>query len=393
MTFVHDPYPAVIIPQSTILQSIDTTTKNITLAPACWIPAGSVLTGTQLATLSSISGFNNVTGTFNSIPEIIIGSVVTGGEAGIVKQAIVKAVTTGNSTSGYTLTGITISSAGSGYLTVPDVRIKYNGSYVFDNALTAVMSNTPVAIPIAPAVNGANTTTLSVNYQREPGATGFITTTALTTNLITLDSVAGLVVNNKITFTRATNGADFGGLVTGTSYYIRFIDSTNKQIVVGSSLTNTTYTVSATSNNTGSFTCTGVYMPVGTLITVTGTDTNSRITGFVAGRIYKVSVGTAAGAQTTVTAFTLTDLNDNPIVTNSAGGGAISLTSANGASFSVSGTAGSSTGNFGQIVANSDVTSTNTSSGTIVVVGGMGISGNVILGGILKANLISGGTF
>jgi hypothetical protein len=79
--------------------------------------------------------------------------------------------------------------------------------------------------------------------------------------------------------------------------------------------------------------------------------------------------------------------------TISAGEGAISLASANGASFSVSGSAGNSTGNFGQIVANSDVTSTNTSSGTIVVVGGMGISGNVILGGTLQANLISGGTF
>ena len=322
MTFVHDPYPAVIIPQSTILQSIDTITKTITLAPACWIPAGSVLTGTQLATLSSISGVSFLSSfVFESTPDILIGTVVAGGDTGVVQQAIVKAIITNKQ-----LTGFTISSAGSGYLSVPDVRIRYNGSILtqFNNTLIAVMSNTPIAIPIAPAVNGANTTTLSVNYQREPGATGFITATTASTNKITLDSVTGLVVNNKITFTRATNGADFGGLVTGTPYYISFIDSTLKQIVVGSALTNTTYSVSAASNNTGSFTLSaGVYLPVGTLITVTGTDTNSRITGFVAGRIYKVSVGTAAGSQATVTAFTLTDLNDNAIVTNSAGGGAI----------------------------------------------------------------------
>jgi hypothetical protein len=322
MTVVHDPYPAVIIPQSTILQSIDTTTKTITLAPACWVPANSVLTGTQLATVSSISGTSFLSSfVFESTPDILIGTVVTGGEAGIVQQAIIKAIITNKQ-----LTGFNISSAGSGYLTVPDVRIKYNGNILtqFDNTLIAVMSNTPVAIPIAPAVNGANTTTLSVNYQREPGAVGFITATTVSTNLITLDSVTGLVVNNKITFNRVINGADFGGLVTGTAYYIRFIDSTNKQIVVGTSLTNTTYSVSTTSNNAGAFTCTGVYLPVGTLITVTGPDTNSRITGYTPGTVYRVSVGTAAGSQATVTAFTLTDLNDNPIVTNSAGGGAIS---------------------------------------------------------------------
>jgi hypothetical protein len=77
----------------------------------------------------------------------------------------------------------------------------------------------------------------------------------------------------------------------------------------------------------------------------------------------------------------------------SAEGGAVSLTSDTGASFSVSGSAGSSLGNFGAIVANSQIASTNTTSGTIVVDGGIGATGNVILGGTLQASLISGGMF
>jgi hypothetical protein len=77
----------------------------------------------------------------------------------------------------------------------------------------------------------------------------------------------------------------------------------------------------------------------------------------------------------------------------SADGGAISLTSDTGASFSVSGNASSSIGNFQTVVANSQIASTDTTTGTVVVDGGIGVSGNVILGGILQANLISGGMF
>jgi hypothetical protein len=332
-TVVHNPYPAVIIPQSTILQSIDTTTKTVTLAPACWIPAGSILTGTQLATVSSISGLALVQSwantyaapgltapfLFESVPEVLVGTVVRGGDVGVVQQAIIKAIITNK-----VLTGFTISSAGSGYLTVPDIRLRYNGSILpVDGLLTAVMSNTPIAISIAPAISGVNTTTLSVNYQREPGATGFITATDASGNLITLDSVAGLVVNNKITFTRATNGVDNGGLVTSTPYYIRYIDSTLKKIAVSSSLTTTTINLtSATLAANGIVTISsGVYLPVGTLVTITGSNTGASITGYASGRIYRVSVGTAAGSQNPVTVFTLTDLNDVSINT---GTGAIS---------------------------------------------------------------------
>jgi hypothetical protein len=324
-TIVHDPYPAVIIPQSTILQSINTTTKTVTLAPACWIPTGSVLTGTQLATVSSISGLAllqswatpaGLPNGFESVPEVLVGTVVRGGDVGVVQQAIIKAIITNK-----ILTGFTISSAGSGYLTVPDIRLRYNGSILLgaDGLLTAVMSNTPIAINIAPAENGVNTTTLSVNYQREPGATGFITATDASGNLITLDSVAGLVVNNKISFTKPTNGVDQGGLVTGTPYYIRFIDSTLKKIAVSSSLTTTIINLtSATLAAGGQVTLSAgnsFYLPVGTLVTITGSNTGASITGYASGTIYRVSVGTAAGSTTTVTAFTLTDLNGLGITT------------------------------------------------------------------------------
>ena len=79
--------------------------------------------------------------------------------------------------------------------------------------------------------------------------------------------------------------------------------------------------------------------------------------------------------------------------TISAGGDGISLTSNSGATFSVTGTAESSIGYFNTIQANSNVNSTSTTSGALVVNGGIGANGNIYVAGTVVANLISGGTF
>ena len=59
------------------------------------------------------------------------------------------------------------------------------------------------------------------------------------------------------------------------------------------------------------------------------------------------------------------------------------ITNQNSGSFSVTGSAaGQASGTFGNLVANSGITSTNTSSGALQVVGGAGITGNLNIGGI-----------
>lgn len=78
--------------------------------------------------------------------------------------------------------------------------------------------------------------------------------TSNTTNAITCNSTAGFVVNKPIVFTFSTTAypSTFGNLVSGTTYYIKSIDSANNSL-----------TISATS--TGSGTGTGVVLTLGTI--------------------------------------------------------------------------------------------------------------------------------
>lgn len=67
--------------------------------------------------------------------------------------------------------------------------------------------------------------------------------------------------------------------------------------------------------------------------------------------------------------------------------GNLTLTNPEGGSFSVTGSApGQSTANFGNVVANSAVESTSTTTGAIVVTGGLGVSGNIFAGNIYATN-------
>ena len=80
----------------------------------------------------------------------------------------------------------------------------------------------------------------------------------------------------------------------------------------------------------------------------------------------------------------------------SAVNGTMTLTNQSGGSFTVSGSApGQSTGTFGNVVANSSVTSTSTSTGALQVAGGAGITGNVYSGAQVQAanGLYSVGSF
>jgi hypothetical protein len=86
------------------------------------------------------------------------------------------------------------------------------------------------------------------------------------------------------------------------------------------------------------------------------------------------------------------DLDGATIGTTPDGGGIV-LTSNTGATFSVTGTAETSIGYFNSLQANSNVDSTSTTTGALIVNGGIGANGNIYVAGTVVANLISGGTF
>jgi hypothetical protein len=85
------------------------------------------------------------------------------------------------------------------------------------------------------------------------------------------------------------------------------------------------------------------------------------------------------------------DLNGATIKSTS---GSITFTNPLGASFSVTGSgSGQSTASFGNLIANSGIESSSTTTGAVIVQGGMGVTGNVNIGGTLTvANLQARGS-
>jgi len=233
---VSSAAPSAIVPPSTIIQSIDPISKTITVSPSCWIPSGTTITATIYAYITSIAGSLPTT-TFAdpSLLEVRIGTVTTGGTAGTVVQGRVKANTQITAGNVYTITGWTIISPGFGYTSAPSVKLFYNNVEV-TTALTAVMSAT--ATNAVTSTGGITTRNISIYYPRDPGVTGNLVQVANSGNIITLDSVTGLDVNNRIIFYKTATGSDIGNIVTGVTYYIKTIDGPNKNITVSATISN-----------------------------------------------------------------------------------------------------------------------------------------------------------
>jgi hypothetical protein len=254
---VNGTYPAAIVPNSTLITAIDTTAKTLTLSPACWLPASTSISATVLGTVTGISGTNYQSITFDSVPTVEIGQVTTGGSASVVVQAIVTAVLTNKK-----ITSFTIVSPGYGYSSAPDVRLRFtSGTYsgqIVSNSTTdssnggnvnptfsATLSTTSTVT--TPVTNGSINSTMAVSYAKDPGFSGLLTTVAFSGNLLTLDAVTSnnqtLTIGQKIIFTQGTNVAAItnGNIVSGTTYYIKTVDTVAKTITISS-----TYDLAAT---------------------------------------------------------------------------------------------------------------------------------------------------
>jgi hypothetical protein len=208
------------------------------------------------------------------------------------------------------------------------------------------------------------TGTLSTAYQ--PNVTGLGTLSNLTVSGTT---TAGLV--NAATL--ATGNAQISGGVinstpiSGSTGVFTTMTTANAQIS-GGAITSTPI-----SGSTGSFT---------TLAATTGTVTNltSGNVALTGGTITGTPISGSTGAFTTMSTSGAATVNSLVTANAQVTGGAITGTPISGSTGSFTTLVAATSTVTGQFTANANIASTSTSTGSIVVIGGVGVSGNVNIG-------------
>jgi len=144
--------PGALVPDSCIIQSIDSPTQ-FTVSPAAWIPASASVSSTVVATLASLSITSAGSG-YTTAPTITI----SGG--GAVTQGIASCTISGGS-----IDSVTVVSPGYGYTSIPTVTLSEGNAI-----LTAVLTASATVNTVANA--GVNTITMTANHASDPGVFG-----------------------------------------------------------------------------------------------------------------------------------------------------------------------------------------------------------------------------
>jgi hypothetical protein len=219
------------------------------VTPAIYLPAGSSVTATKVATLGSVTVVNGGSGYLT--PPVI---TISGGGATI--DALVTCTISGGS-----IDTVTVVNPGYNYTSLPNLQVEVAG----DNNAVLVPVLTAASSTSVTATAGVNTSTMTLAYKTDPNTSGTISATTVTTNFITMSSVANLYVGNTIVFT----GISFGNLVTGTTYYIAAISGS--QIKVATTYANAIAgTFFALTTASGAMTFLANSFNFGTPITATG---------------------------------------------------------------------------------------------------------------------------
>ena len=337
------------IPPYCIIQSLVGNTQFI-VSPAAWLPSGTSVSATAVATVSTITITNGGTG-YTTAPTLTFsgGGAITQAQGSCT---IVNGV----------ITTVTVTSPGYGYTSIPTITL----SQVLGGAqLTAVL--TSITQTNATVSTGINTNTMTVSYPTAPGnagigsatlnsvasmtgssiavTTGILTvgtlasgtisvgmvltggtigsnvyitanisgtgngstwqtntTTAQTSttitgtaNLITVSKVTNLYVGGPIVFTATTANPVFGNIVSGTTYYVSRIIAATLQIAVSSTAGSTTdFTLATVASGSMSY-----YAPTYTY----GTSYTNTGTGLT---VTTVSSGTYSGTYSVTYAFSST---------------------------------------------------------------------------------------
>jgi hypothetical protein len=175
------------------------------VSPAIYLPSGTNITATKVATLGSITIVNGGSG-YLTPPQITI----SGGGATI--DALVTCTVVGGA-----IDTVTVVNPGYNYTSLPDLAIEVAG----DNNAVLVPVLTATSTTNVTATAGVNTSQITLAYKTDPNTNGTISATTVTTNWITISTTANLYVGNTIVF----SGTAFGNLVSGTTYYIATVGS------------------------------------------------------------------------------------------------------------------------------------------------------------------------
>jgi hypothetical protein len=142
--------PGAVVPEGTIIQSIDSATE-FTVSPACWIPAGADVSSTIVATLAGITITNAGNNYISGAPIITF----VGGDP------IVPAIATCTVNNG-SIETVTVVSRGYGYTSVPIIQLSYG-----NGLLTATLTSSPTVNTTAGA--GVSVNQITVAYESDPG--------------------------------------------------------------------------------------------------------------------------------------------------------------------------------------------------------------------------------
>jgi hypothetical protein len=259
------------------------------VTPAIYLPSGTSVTATKVATLGSVTIVNGGSGYLT--PPVI---TISGGGATI--DALVTCTISGGS-----IDTVTVVNPGYNYTSLPDLQVEVAG----DNNAILVPVLTAASSTNVTATAGVNTSTMTVAYKTDPNTSGTISATTVTTNFITMSTVANLYVGNTIVFT----GISFGNLITGTTYYIAAISGS--QIKVATTYANAIAgTFFALATASGAMTFLANSFNFGTRITATGF-TSKAVIG--SGPTYSVVLNFGSTTAPTTGKYYQISGNTNPI--------------------------------------------------------------------------------
>ena len=295
-----------VIPSGTIIQSVDSVKNSFVVSPACWVPAGAIVSSTIVATVSSITIANSGSG--YATPPIL---TFVGGDPTV--QALATCTVSNGS-----IEKVTLVSPGYGYQSLPTILVS-TGNAQFN----AVLTSSPTVTTTATA--GVSTNQITVAYSSDPGTFieedaaviygvindgGSGAGTILNVNTLTSGTIKvgmtiigdGITAGTRITaFIGGTGGTgtytvNNSQLITAKTMTAKVVISgftsiTGPAVIVGS-ITGSTLTVAGVSSGT---------LAIGQKISGTGVSDNTYITAG-SGSSWTVSVSQTVGAGTTINA-------------------------------------------------------------------------------------------
>lgn len=239
--------PNAYVPSGTVINSIDSV-YQFTVSPACWVPAGAVVSSTVVAVVDHITITNGGSG--YTTPPII---TITGG--GADKQAIATCTVSGGS-----ISAITLVSPGYGYN--PSIPVVVTLSEVSGGAqLTAVLTASATTSTTASA--GVSTNQITVAYDADPGTFVLGDQAVVTAGISNGSGGAGTILNvSSVTSGTLATGQNIGGgtisantiitgQLSGTTGGVGTYSVNNTQLVAGGTTVISQVDVSSFTSITG----------------------------------------------------------------------------------------------------------------------------------------------